>query len=73
MNTKEELAQQIERMIQLNSHAGFVEAFWENVKTYRTFEEAYQSVEDEYEGYYGITKYSSYDSFRRVRDRKKKY
>ena len=73
MNTKEDdLVKQINRMIQLNSHSGFIDAFFDSTKTHRTFEEAYNAIEIEYESYFGITKYSSYDSFRKIRDRQKK-
>lgn len=49
---------------------GFINRYMNNLKKCRTNEEAYELTEQEYKSEYGIQKYSSYDSFRVVKNRK---
>ncbi len=58
------------RIIQLVSIEGFIDAFWKEVKNHRTQQEAYEAVESEYEGIFGQRRYSHFNSFRVVRDRR---
>lgn len=60
------------RIIQLISHDGFMDAFWELTKTERTRREAYEKLEVEYQGYFGKPRYSSYNSFITCRDYRNK-
>lgn len=50
----------------------FVQHFYRMLAYYDTYEEAYEAVERHYEKQHGKRKYSSYNSFRTVRDRKMK-
>lgn len=49
---------------------GFMERYFQNLKKCRTCIEAYELTEDEYKEKYGINKYSSFDSFRQIKNRK---
>lgn len=48
---------------------GFVERFYLMCQEYATYTEAYEATERQYIANYGQRKYSSYNSFRTVRDR----
>ena len=56
----------------LLSARGFQEKFHSNCKITKTYIKAYEETEKEYESYFGKRKYSSYDSFRVVMNRKRK-
>ena len=56
----------------LLSPSGFQERFHTNCKNAKTYVQAYEETEREYEGYFGKRRYSSYDSFRTVMNRKLK-
>lgn len=49
---------------------GFENRFLHNTKLFKTYIEAYQKTEEEYEMNFGKKRYSSYGSFRQVRRRK---
>ena len=55
-------------LIQLISHEGFIEAFWEKTHTMSSYVEAYEALEEEYYRIFKTRRYSCYDSFRQVRD-----
>ena len=52
-------------------NAGFYRRYLHNVKLTSTYMEAYQLTEDEYVEIFGKKRYSSYDSFRIIKNRKK--
>ena len=56
----------------LLSPRGFEERFHKNCKECKTYTEAYEKTESEYEEYFGKKRYASYDSFRVVMQRKMK-
>ena len=46
------------------THDGFDERYHDHCKTSKTYVEAYEKTELEFEDYFAKRKYSSYDSFR---------
>jgi len=56
----------------LLSPRGFEERFHNHCKNQKTYSAAYEETEKEYESYFGKRRYSSYDSFRVVMNRKMK-
>lgn len=46
---------------------GFERRYLHNVKIFKTYKEAYERTEEEYQNNFGKRRYSSYDSFRQVR------
>jgi hypothetical protein len=48
---------------------GFENRFIYNIKKTKTYKDAYQKTENEYVDTFGKRRYSSYDSFRNVRNR----
>jgi hypothetical protein len=54
----------------LLSPDGFEERFYFYAKTEKTYLKAYEKTELEYQNYFGKNKYSNYDSFRVVMQRK---
>jgi hypothetical protein len=52
-------------------NAGFYRRYLHNVKLTSTYMMAYQLTEDEYVEIFGKKRYSSYDSFRIIKNRKK--
>ena len=60
------------RIIKLTTVDGFIQEFWKMAQHCRTYNEAYEALENEYMGYFKRRRYASYDSFRTVRDRKNK-
>lgn len=61
-----------ERILKMIERSGFIQLFWEEVKKRpkATYEEVYESLEQEYSSVIGARRYANYDSFRRRRDRK---
>tara|TARA_R110001583_G_scaffold8915_2_gene42106 strand:- start:641 stop:847 length:207 start_codon:yes stop_codon:yes gene_type:complete len=57
-------------ILALLSPAGFEKRFHKYCKISRTYEDAYELTEDEYEKNFGKRRYSSYDSFRVTKNRK---
>lgn len=49
---------------------GFIKRYMMNLKKCRTNEEAYEKTEEEFQKEFGVSKYSSYDSFRVVKNRR---
>lgn len=47
----------------------FINSWFRALPNYKTYEEAYESVEIEYLNYFGRRKYSDYQSFRQVKNR----
>lgn len=62
------------RMVSLH---GFIAVFWERVRADRsrggnlTYQQIYSGMEADYEGRYGVTRFPSYDAFRKARERYK--
>jgi len=56
--------------LQLMRLDGFIAAFYKNCATAATDKEAYELTEMQYKEFFGNTRYSSYDSFRTVKNRK---
>lgn len=61
---------QISRIVLLTTKSGFFKAYEENVPKSRTYLEAYELTEQEYESIFDCRRYSSYDSFRVVYGRR---
>lgn len=59
-------------ILALLSPKGFETRFHENCKIEKTYKRAYEKTENEYEKHFGKRRYSSYDSFRVVMQRKMK-
>lgn len=53
-----------ERLKKMQTPKGFYELWMERVREGRTHKEAYYLIEEEYEEFWGETRYSSFDSFR---------
>lgn len=49
---------------------GFIKRYMANLKVSKTNEDAYNLTEEEFYKEFGINKYSSYDSFRVVKNRR---
>ncbi|MFA6129329.1 MAG: hypothetical protein WC699_18675 [Bacteroidales bacterium] len=49
---------------------GFVNRYFKHLKVCKTNTEAYEKTAEEYREAFGHDKYSGYDSFRRVKNRK---
>ena len=58
-------------ILALLSPAGFEKRFHKYCKSSKTYETAYEKTEIEYEKHFGKRRYSSYDSFRVSKNRKK--
>jgi len=57
-------------ILALLSPSGFENKFHKYCKSSKTYEQAYERVEKEYEQTFGKRRYSSYDSFRVTKNRK---
>ena len=55
---------------QLVTTEGFINRYFENLKVSKTNVEAYEKTAEEYRKAFGIDKYSGYDSFRQIKNRK---
>lgn len=55
---------------QLSTADGFTNRWYALLRIYRTHAEAYEAVENEYSEIFGRRRYSCFDSFRIVRNRK---
>jgi hypothetical protein len=51
---------------------GFITRYFQNLKKCKTNEEAYQATAEEYRKAFGHDKYSGYESFKKVKNRKLK-
>ncbi len=60
------------KIIGLLTPEGFDERFWEVASETKTYKEAYELVEKEYQENFRQRKYSDYNSFRNCRDRRLK-
>ena len=60
------------KIISLLSPEGFDERFWDLASQTKTYKEAYDKLEQEYEEYFSKRKYSDYNSYRNCRDRRLK-
>tara|TARA_R100000700_G_C3101363_1_gene98296 strand:+ start:165 stop:365 length:201 start_codon:yes stop_codon:yes gene_type:complete len=60
------------KIIALLTPEGFDQRFWEVASETKTYKEAYELVEKEYEENFRQRKYSDYNSFRNCRDRRLK-
>ena len=74
MNKRTYMENDVVRMVSLR---GFIEVFWERVRADRgaggnqTYKEIYADMEADFLHKYGITRFPSYDAFRKARDRAK--
>lgn len=59
-------------ILALLSPAGFEKRFHKYCQDTKTYERAYEKTEKEYEEHFGKRRYSSYDSFRVSKNRKKR-
>ena len=57
-------------ILALLSPSGFEKRFHQNHKISKTYKDAYELTEQEYESNFSKRKYSSYDSFRVTKNRK---
>jgi len=55
----------------LHTRQGFLDYFWETYKTYRTYFDAYEDIEETYIEIFGQRKYKDFDSFRQTLYRNK--
>ena len=60
------------KIISLLSSEGFDERFWDLAAQTKTYKEAYEKLEQEYEDNFSKRKYSDYNSYRNCRDRRLK-
>ena len=60
------------KIIALLTPEGFDQRFWEVASKTKTYKEAYELVEKEYEANFRQRRYSDYNSFRNCRDRRLK-
>tara|TARA_R100001443_G_scaffold23670_1_gene35853 strand:+ start:2580 stop:2780 length:201 start_codon:yes stop_codon:yes gene_type:complete len=60
------------KIIALLTPEGFDQRFWEVASETKTYKEAYELVEKEYEANFRQRRYSDYNSFRNCRDRRLK-
>lgn len=66
-----ELQKKIERMQLLVPLSGFTKAYFFELKTAKTYTEAFEKVNDEYYELFGQYRFSSWNSFRNAIKRKK--
>ena len=55
--------------LELQSTAGFIKRFWQHLQTSRTQEEAYSKVATDFRLIFNCEKFTSYNSFRVVKNR----
>ncbi len=60
------------KIIALLTPEGFDQRFWEVASETKTYKEAYELVEKEYEANFRQRRYSDYNSYRNCRDRRLK-
>ena len=60
------------KIIALLSPEGFDKRFWHLARQSKTYKEAYELLEQEYESNFNARKYSDYNSFRNCRDKRLK-
>ena len=74
MNRRIDMENDLVKMVSLS---GFIDVFWDRVKANRidggnqTYKEIYADMEADFSHRYGITRFPSYDAFRKARDRQK--
>lgn len=56
--------------LELLKATGFDNLFWQKLREAKTQAEAYEQAEKEYHSYFQKNKYSSFDSYRKSRDRR---
>lgn len=67
------LQEKVKRMKQLNSLSGFTRAYWERIPHHPTYNDAFNSVNEEYFHLFGEYRYASWDTFRNaIKNAKKK-
>ena len=59
-----------EKYKELKSQEGFEKYFWSLHWYFNNYEETYEAANEFYKGIFGADRYSNYESFRQVRDRK---
>lgn len=65
----EKLEIQLEQMKQLGTTSGFFNAYFKQLKTASTNDEAFNVINEQYYSLFGRYRYSSYDTFRKVKNR----
>lgn len=65
----EKLEVQLKQMRTLASNQGFYNAYFKELKTAATNHEAFNIVNEQYYNLFGRYRYSSYDTFRNVKNR----
>lgn len=60
------------QIARLTTTKGFIEAFEEEISNHKNMPDAYYAVEKVHHSVFGYHRYSGYDSFRKVRERKLK-
>lgn len=74
MNRRIDMENDLVKMVSLS---GFIDVFWDRVKANRidggnqTYKEIYADMEADFSHRYGVTRFPSYDAFRKARDRQK--
>ena len=58
------------KILALLTPNGFDDRFWKYAKETKTYVEAYEKTEIEYEKHFGKRKYSDYNSYRGARDKR---
>tara|TARA_R100001163_G_scaffold61623_1_gene51757 strand:+ start:504 stop:722 length:219 start_codon:yes stop_codon:yes gene_type:complete len=58
------------KIIALLTPDGFDRKFWDNASKTKTYKEAYEQTEQEYQKYFLKRKYSDYNSYRNCRDKR---
>ena len=58
------------KILALLSPTGFDERFWKNAKDFKTYKEAYEKTEQEFEKHFGKRKYSDYNSYTTSRNKR---
>lgn len=57
-----------DRIREMMHPIGFIRLFYAEVRKSRTYEEAFERLNDEYKVATGFVRYKNYDSFRKTRD-----
>tara|TARA_R100001440_G_scaffold74743_2_gene100558 strand:+ start:681 stop:887 length:207 start_codon:yes stop_codon:yes gene_type:complete len=58
------------KIIALLTPEGFDERFWSEASNTKTYKQAYENVEKDFEKYFQRRKYSDYNSYRNCRDKR---
>lgn len=56
-------------MRQLGTVPGFMQAYFDCLKDYNSHKEAFEAVNAQYHAFWGVYRYSDFESFRKVKNR----